>query len=168
MISWIKAIGDVRVTEQCKVLFSMGKYKDTVLFDIVDMDACQVLLGRPWQSDLNVVDKGKENIYTLFKGGYMCYVSVLCSSLTKIQSRFILRLQLACLQRVVNKSLSLSYITIVKKIDKLESLIIDGKLTLVDDEGKPIEKIDYLGDRDSEDEVEHVEKEMASFFLQTR
>nr|GEW20389.1 transposase, MuDR, MULE transposase domain protein [Tanacetum cinerariifolium] len=40
---------------------------------------------------------------------------------------------------------------------------IDEKLTLVDDKGKPIEKIDYLGDHDSEDEVEPVEKEMASF-----
>ncbi|GJV37346.1 putative receptor protein kinase ZmPK1 [Tanacetum coccineum] len=63
-IGWIKAVGKVRVTEQCEVLIAMGKYKDTVLFDIVDMDACHVLLGRPWQSDLNVVHKGKENTYT--------------------------------------------------------------------------------------------------------
>ncbi|GJS49477.1 putative receptor protein kinase ZmPK1 [Tanacetum coccineum] len=65
-ISWIKVVREVRVTEQCEVLFAMGKYKDTVLFDIVDMD-CHVLLGRPWQSDLNVVYKGKENTYTFSK-----------------------------------------------------------------------------------------------------
>ncbi|PWA70475.1 hypothetical protein CTI12_AA288420 [Artemisia annua] len=47
----------------------MGKYKDTVLFDIVDMDACHVLLGRPWQFDLGVIHKGKENIYTFSKDG---------------------------------------------------------------------------------------------------
>ncbi|GKD65187.1 putative receptor protein kinase ZmPK1 [Tanacetum coccineum] len=40
-IGWIKAVGEVRVTEQCEVPISMGKYKDTVLFDIVDMDVCQ-------------------------------------------------------------------------------------------------------------------------------
>ncbi|GJU39383.1 RNA-directed DNA polymerase [Tanacetum coccineum] len=48
-IGWIKAVGEVRVTEQCEVLFAMGKYKDMVLFDIVDID-CHVLLGRSWQS----------------------------------------------------------------------------------------------------------------------
>nr|GEW90556.1 hypothetical protein [Tanacetum cinerariifolium] len=67
-IGLMKTIGEVRVTEQCEVLFAMGKYKDTVLFDIVDMD-CHVLLGRPWKSDLNVVHKEKENSYTFSKGG---------------------------------------------------------------------------------------------------
>ncbi|GJT45496.1 hypothetical protein Tco_0954211 [Tanacetum coccineum] len=33
-IGWIKAVGEVRVTVQCEVPISMGKYKDTVLFDI--------------------------------------------------------------------------------------------------------------------------------------
>nr|GEW01567.1 putative ribonuclease H-like domain-containing protein [Tanacetum cinerariifolium] len=40
-----------------------------------------------------------------------------------------------------------------KKIDKIEKLLIDGKVTLVDDEGKPLEKVDSSGDHDSEDEV---------------
>ncbi|GJR62348.1 retrovirus-related pol polyprotein from transposon TNT 1-94 [Tanacetum coccineum] len=68
-IGWIKAVAEVRVTEQCEVLISMGKYKDMVLFDIVDMDACHVLLGRPWQFDLGVIHKGKENTYTFLKDG---------------------------------------------------------------------------------------------------
>ncbi|GJW89614.1 hypothetical protein Tco_0167167 [Tanacetum coccineum] len=50
-----------------------------------------------------------------------------------------------------------------EKFYGLERLIIDGKLTLVDDEGKPIEKVDYSGDHDSEDEVEPVDNEMAYF-----
>ncbi|GJV17473.1 hypothetical protein Tco_1362796 [Tanacetum coccineum] len=37
---------------------------------------------------------------------------------------------------------------------KLEKLIIDGKISLVDDEGKPPEKVAYLGDHDSENEPE--------------
>ncbi|GJT92054.1 hypothetical protein Tco_1080899 [Tanacetum coccineum] len=40
------------------------------------------------------------------------------------------------------------------KIRKLEKLIINGKVTLVDDDGKPLKQVDYLGDHDSEDEVE--------------
>ncbi|GJW97298.1 hypothetical protein Tco_0179106 [Tanacetum coccineum] len=42
-------------------------------------------------------------------------------------------------------------------------LIIDGKFTLVDDEGKSFENVDYSGDHDSEDEVEPVDNEMTSF-----
>ncbi|GKB90838.1 hypothetical protein Tco_0963110 [Tanacetum coccineum] len=57
---------------------------------------------------------------------------------------------------------------IVEKIDKLERLIIDGELTLVDDEGKPLEKVDYSGDHDSEDEVERVDNEMTSFLASKR
>ncbi|GKB06743.1 hypothetical protein Tco_0834976, partial [Tanacetum coccineum] len=52
---------------------------------------------------------------------------------------------------------------VIKKIDKIEKLIINGKVTLVDDEGKPLEKVDYSGDYDSEDEFASVDNEMASF-----
>ncbi|GJT30930.1 hypothetical protein Tco_0911205 [Tanacetum coccineum] len=41
--------------------------------------------------------------------------------------------------------------------------IIDGKVTLVDDEGKPLEKVESSGDYNSEDEVASVDNEMASF-----
>ncbi|GJY55767.1 zinc finger, CCHC-type containing protein [Tanacetum coccineum] len=52
---------------------------------------------------------------------------------------------------------------IIDKIDKIEILIINGKVTLVDDEGKPLEKVDYSGYYDSEDKVTSVDNEMASF-----
>ncbi|GJU48602.1 putative reverse transcriptase domain-containing protein [Tanacetum coccineum] len=47
---------------------------------------------------------------------------------------------------------SLSTTPILEKIDKIEKLIIDGKVTLVDEEGKPLEKVASLCDYDSEDE----------------
>ena len=46
-IGWIKDVGETKVTEQCRIPFSIGKYKDEVLCDVVDMDACHMLLGRP-------------------------------------------------------------------------------------------------------------------------
>ncbi|GJR32347.1 hypothetical protein Tco_1108579 [Tanacetum coccineum] len=52
---------------------------------------------------------------------------------------------------------------IVEKINKIERLIIDGKVTLVDDEGKPLKRINSLEDYDSEDEVALFDNEMASF-----
>ncbi|GJW40775.1 phloem protein 2-like protein [Tanacetum coccineum] len=54
---------------------------------------------------------------------------------------------------------------IIKKIDKIEKLIIDGKVNFVDDDGKPLEKIDSSGDYDSEDEVASEDNEMANYFL---
>ncbi|GJR31090.1 hypothetical protein Tco_1107322 [Tanacetum coccineum] len=60
-------------------------------------------------------------------------------------------------------SSSLSTTPIVEKIDKIEKRIIDGQVTLVDDEGKPMEKVDYLGDHDSEDEVASIDNDMANF-----
>nr|GEZ39084.1 hypothetical protein [Tanacetum cinerariifolium] len=52
---------------------------------------------------------------------------------------------------------------IVDRIDKFKKLIIDGKVTLVDDEGKPLKKVDYPDDHDNESEVAPVDNEMASF-----
>nr|GEV36580.1 hypothetical protein [Tanacetum cinerariifolium]GEV38284.1 hypothetical protein [Tanacetum cinerariifolium] len=57
---------------------------------------------------------------------------------------------------------------IIKRIDKHERLIIDGKLTLLDDEGNLLEKVDYSGDHDSEDKVKPVDNEMASFMASKR
>ena len=41
-IGWIKEVGGIHVDERYSVPFSVGKY-----FDIVDMDTCHVLFGRP-------------------------------------------------------------------------------------------------------------------------
>ena len=66
-IGWIKDVGETKATEQCRVPFSIGKYKDEVMCDIVDIDACHMLFGRPWQFDLNTVHNGKNNIYTFYR-----------------------------------------------------------------------------------------------------
>ncbi|GJV49673.1 kinase-like domain, phloem protein 2-like protein [Tanacetum coccineum] len=50
-----------------------------------------------------------------------------------------------------------------EKINIVEQQVLAGKCMLLDDEGKPVKKIDYMGDHDSEDEVEPVDNEMASF-----
>ncbi|GKC07554.1 hypothetical protein Tco_0999164 [Tanacetum coccineum] len=54
-------------------------------------------------------------------------------------------------------------IPLVEMINVLEKHILEGKLVLVDDDEKPLEKVDYLDNSDSDDEVEPVENETASF-----
>nr|GEX28722.1 hypothetical protein [Tanacetum cinerariifolium] len=42
-------------------------------------------------------------------------------------------------------------------------LIIEGKVTLMDDECKPLKQVDYSGDHDSKDEVVSTDNDMANF-----
>ncbi|GJS06881.1 hypothetical protein Tco_0363677 [Tanacetum coccineum] len=46
---------------------------------------------------------------------------------------------------------------------QLAQLIIEGKVTLLDDASKPLAKVDSSGDHDSEDEVASVDNEMTNF-----
>ena len=44
----------IKVTNLCHVSISIGKfYQDFVACDVVDMDACHILLGRLWQHDID-------------------------------------------------------------------------------------------------------------------
>jgi hypothetical protein len=66
-VSWLQKGHRVSVTKQCLVEFKMGEYQDKILCDVIPMDVCHVLLGRPWQYDKNVVHDGRMNTYTLEK-----------------------------------------------------------------------------------------------------
>ena len=46
-LQWINEDGELSVDKQVKVEFSIGNYKDNVLCDVVPMEACHILLGRP-------------------------------------------------------------------------------------------------------------------------
>ena len=49
------------------VSFSIGRYKDEVLCDIVPMHVGHTLLGRPWQFDRNVNHDRFKNRYSFVK-----------------------------------------------------------------------------------------------------
>ena len=69
-LGWIRlAVGKIEVTERCKVPFSTGKYHDVVYCDVLDMDVCHLLFGRPWQYDVNALYAGRENVYKFEKDG---------------------------------------------------------------------------------------------------
>ena len=61
-LSWLKKGSEVTVDKRCLVSFSIGrKYFDNAWCDVVSMDACHLLLGRPWQYDRSVVHDGRQN-----------------------------------------------------------------------------------------------------------
>ena len=68
-IGWIKKVDDIQMEECCKVPFSIGKCSDEVYCDIVDMDTCNLLFGRPWKFDVDATHSGMKNTYQLVKEG---------------------------------------------------------------------------------------------------
>ena len=64
-LTWLKKCGEVTVSKHALVTFSIGsKYKDRVWCDVVTMDACHLLLGRPWQYDSRVTHVSHANTYS--------------------------------------------------------------------------------------------------------
>ncbi|CAL8119096.1 unnamed protein product [Prunus armeniaca] len=62
-LGWVTKGPSVRVVVTCHVPLSIGKhYRDDVLCDVIDMDACHILLGRPWQFDVDATFKGRDNV----------------------------------------------------------------------------------------------------------
>ncbi|KAJ9546716.1 hypothetical protein OSB04_019259 [Centaurea solstitialis] len=69
-LQWFKKGGEVTVFKRALVHFSIGtRYKDDVWCDVVSMDACHLLLGRPWEYDRNVVHDGRANTYSFVFDG---------------------------------------------------------------------------------------------------
>ncbi|XP_074301520.1 uncharacterized protein LOC141632918 [Silene latifolia] len=67
---WLNKGSEVRVDKQCIVSFSIvNVYKDEVLCDVVPMDACHLLLGRPWEFDRNTTHQGMDNTYSFRHNG---------------------------------------------------------------------------------------------------
>jgi hypothetical protein len=47
-IQWLNSSGKVKVTQLVRVEFAIGSYHDSIDCDVVPMQACSMLLGRPW------------------------------------------------------------------------------------------------------------------------
>ena len=62
-LQWLNDSGEVRVNKQVLISFSIGKFKDEVLCDVVPMQVGH-LLGRPWQLDRKVKHDGFTNKYS--------------------------------------------------------------------------------------------------------
>ena len=68
-VEWLYNSGKLKVTHKVRLKFSVGNYEDTVICDVLPMDACHVLLGRPWQFDKRSTHEGRSNVYSLWHQG---------------------------------------------------------------------------------------------------
>jgi len=60
-LQWLSEEGEIIISKQVHIAFSIGKYKDEVSCDVVLMEATHVLLGRPWQYDRKILHDGHTN-----------------------------------------------------------------------------------------------------------
>ena len=69
-IQWLNQGKGLQVNSRCLISFSLGKnYQDELWCDVVPMDACHILLGRPWMYDRRVMHNGYLNTYSFTKNG---------------------------------------------------------------------------------------------------
>ncbi|KAK0582232.1 hypothetical protein LWI29_023177 [Acer saccharum] len=81
-IGWIQKGPKASVTEVCKVPVSIAQYyRDEVTCDVVEMDAGHVLLGRPWQFDVDITYRGRDNVCVFnWNGRKIAMVPKRCSN----------------------------------------------------------------------------------------
>jgi len=80
-IQWLNQSKGLQVNSRCLVSFSIEKnYLDELWFEMIPMDACHMLLGRPWLFDQKVTHNGYLNTYSFTKDGKKVTLSSLTPS----------------------------------------------------------------------------------------
>ena len=68
-VSWLHKGHQILVSEQCEVDFQIGPYKDKILCNVMPMDVCHIMLGRPWQFDKKVTHDGRSKCHSFEQNG---------------------------------------------------------------------------------------------------
>jgi hypothetical protein len=125
-VSWLQKGNQVTVTKQCLVKFKIGGYRDEILFDVIPMDVCHILLGRPWQYDRNIIHDGRKNTYTLEKNGRTHMLLSIEDKKAKEKSRnTILVMSGKELLREVKKYEEMQFVAVRKPRAILTSILVD-------------------------------------------
>ena len=68
-LEWLNSCGMLKVTHKVRVPFTVDDYVDVVECDVLPLEVCGLLLGRPWQYDRNVTHAGRANTYSFVHDG---------------------------------------------------------------------------------------------------
>jgi hypothetical protein len=68
-VAWLNSCGILKVTHKVSVPFIVGDYVDEVECDVLPLEVCGLLLGRPRQYDRNVTHAGRANTYSFVHDG---------------------------------------------------------------------------------------------------
>ncbi|GJZ22515.1 RNA-directed DNA polymerase [Tanacetum coccineum] len=86
-IGWIKKGLALKVTKICKVPLAIGKhYNELVICDVIDIEACHVLLGRPWQHDMDATPQVVKDVEDVMENAIPAVIKPLLAEFGKIMT----------------------------------------------------------------------------------
>jgi hypothetical protein len=106
-IPWLNSSRKLKVTQLVIVEFAIGSYHDSIDCDVVPMQACSMLLGRPWQFEKNSLHFGTTNQYSFVHNDKKIV-------LHPISPKAILRDELARASKIQNHECSTHFLQIIK------------------------------------------------------
>jgi hypothetical protein len=68
-VVWLNSCGMLKVTHKEHMPFTVGDYAEEVECDVLPLEVCGLLVGRPWQYDRNVTHAGRANTYFFVHDG---------------------------------------------------------------------------------------------------
>jgi hypothetical protein len=68
-VQWMNQSGTLKITHKARVRFSVGNYSVIIDCDVAPMSVCHLLLGRPWQYDLDATHSRRSNHYSFVHRG---------------------------------------------------------------------------------------------------
>lgn len=68
-VGWLNNVGKLKITHKVCVSFSVGNYVDQVDCDVLPLEVCRLLLGRPCQYDRDATHARRDNTYTFVHDG---------------------------------------------------------------------------------------------------
>jgi hypothetical protein len=68
-VQWVNSCGMLKITHKVRVPFTVDDYVDEVEYDVLPLEVCGMLLGRPWQYDRNAMHAGRANTYSFMYDG---------------------------------------------------------------------------------------------------
>ena len=84
-MKWLNGVGKLKITHRARVQFLVGSYVDKVVCDVVPMQACHLLLGRPWQFDHDATHHGRSNKYSFMHQGVNHILEPMVDQVLKVE-----------------------------------------------------------------------------------
>jgi hypothetical protein len=81
---WMNQCGMLKITHKERVKFSVGNYVEIVDCDVAPLSAYHLLLGRPWQFDLDATHGGCSNNYSFAHKGLQHVLKPMPESAIKV------------------------------------------------------------------------------------
>ncbi|XP_074288809.1 uncharacterized protein LOC141613964 [Silene latifolia] len=120
-LHWLDGNNGVMVKKPALISLQLGPYKDEILCDVIPMNACHILLGRPWQYDRKVEHDGRSNVYVVSKGKAKYHLKPLSpTKYNKPIAKDSLFLDANEAEEVVARG-EPAYLLVVREVKKMES-----------------------------------------------